>query len=360
MIAPLLHRLLRYWLFRIPSRNIARMPLVSILDLPFAVVLGPRLCLQTINLLRLLRQQLTLKDWSSLSEIYPRTVMWLYVYCVFLWARYCGVLAAIMAQPDKLVIGENFLRYICQIDNLIDTSPDKARLVGEADAIASNPGIQAVLDELQMHLRQLNVPVESRTVILDTIGQYQAEALRALQRSVWYPRSPLENVLTDKAQTAGNLLVIWTKILGHLYDVPENVSQHAAELFFNMSMAVQCLDDFGDVPVDYAENTQNLFIALVSEDAEEWLHLNNYLSIQTEKFLDWEWARVHLPRSLEGINKLYHGYIQPLLNDNHRPDIALELYHTIERIRGMGNHPISAVASAALPAPPSSQIYSAQ
>ncbi len=344
MFGAFLHRALRYWLFKVPTRNIALMPLFSIVDIPFIATVGLKQSYNTVSNLRTFRRNLSSTRWAGIAELYPRPVLWFYIYILFCWGRYCHILSAVINDPERSLIGDNFLRYCCQIDDLLDSHSQKESLVDQPAAIKRDYRVKEIARELCSRLAQTDRPQSVKMAALRTIVRFRADALAAMQHAIHNPDAPLSEVIRDKEQTAGNLLRTWVQILNDLYAVPEPQASAAAALFFNLSMIAQCLDDLGDIPEDQAENTQNLFMAITRQYPAEWLQLNTHLGVQTEMFLDWHWAKAHIPGSTAEIQRLYNGYAENMLKDQANPGLAEELYQTMEKIRIMGSHPANAIA----------------
>lgn len=344
MLGAFLHRALRYWLFKVPARNIAQMALFSMVDIPFIATVGLKQTLNTVSNLRTLRRNLKSTQWAGIAELYPRPVVWFYTYILFGWGRYCQVLSTLTNDPERSLIGEVFLRYCCQIDDVLDSHPHKEVLVNQPAAIKRDPRIQAVARELCDRLAQTHLPQAAKMAVLRLIVRFRANALSAMQNAIHHPDAPLADVIRDKEQTAGNLLRTWIQILNILYDVPEPAASGAEILFFNLSMIAQCLDDLGDIPEDHAEGTQNLFMAITRQYPAEWLQLKAHLTAQTELFLDWHWAKSHIPNSTAEIQRLYACYAENMLKEQTNPPLAQEFYQTMEKIRIMGSHPANAVA----------------
>lgn len=329
MLGTALQNLLRDRLFQVPTQNIGVMPIFSIIDLPMMAVIPPRKWFETISYLRTFQKNLKRRDWPSLASIYPRTYMWTYAYTLFAWGRYCGILPVILANPERSLFAEIFLRYICQIDQYVDSFDSRELMQTHPAAARRHPPVQNVALELCAHLRSLDIPQPTKRTLARLTVEFRSGYLRSLRRS---PES-LPEVMHDKERTAGNLWRIWTRLLGCLYAVPDRVAQSASEVYFHLGMMIQVMDDLSDAPTDYRLHTQNMLLTIACTIPQDWAQIEQRFASDPATHIHWGWLRRTIPTSYQETMKLYDHYKGRLLNDQCNPQVALELYQMIESMR---------------------------
>jgi hypothetical protein len=311
----------------------ARMPLFAIADIPFFCVIP----LEAIDLSRKLavfQRNLRSKDWPSLSAIYPRMGMWTYALCLFSWGEYCGQLQTILANPDRSLAAEMFLRHICQIDSYVDSFHSRNVWLTDPGHIKMLPEVSLTSRELCRHLGEYLPATQVRNPVVKLINEYRRNALTAMQDWANSPES-LDCVLRVKSETAGMLWYCWSTILGHMYDVAPAVVSNASATFFNYGLLVQIVDDLADTPSDYRVKTQNMFIAIVRETPAEWETLRKHLIEFRPRFLGWPWVKDHLPVSYGITSDFYGQFADQLLRDSHAPSIAKKLYGSVDKVKRM-------------------------
>jgi hypothetical protein len=333
-LAAAVHRTMSRWLFRVPTHDIGAMPLLGVTDIPYAVAISPRVWFDNVTRLRQLQKNFTVHSWPSLSALYPRSVMWTYVYALFFWARYCDALPVLLANPDKTLPAEIFLRYICEIDAHIDSFDSRVVLKTDPQRLRRSSSVREVAHALCLHLNRPDVPDSVRQSFLRLILGFRHDATDAMR--CWDESSlyDLARVIAYKERTAGSLLRTWGRGLSYLYEIPEEIAEDAAEVFFNLSMAIQVLDDLGDIPIDYPIHTQNLCLAVIRQSPHDWEVLQSFLATQCDQFIHWPWVHKNIPQSDRDIMNLYQSYAQRILDDKRHPELTRELHdHCMEGIR---------------------------
>jgi hypothetical protein len=335
MFAAGLHTAMRFWLFKVPTENIGTMRLFDIADLPFLIAFSPRAWFENVARLRIFQSNLTERQWASLAEIYPRNMMWAYAYQLFFWGRYCGVLSDILAHPDKCILAEVFLRYICQIDVYIDSFDSRMMLRSAPCCVRNNPKVRMVAAELSKRLRSLDISQQTKRSIARLIVSYRRDALDTVKSWGETLCDSLTGVIEVKERTVGNMMFAWSQILSYLYQVPSGLAKEVSEVFFNFAMALQFIDDLSDVGVDYQVTTQNLFLAIVQGNPMEWDSLRAYLDKGAEPFMNWPWVKTNLPKSYLKMRKLHESYIQAIQKSGQLPGLTNELSAILGRLRAL-------------------------
>ncbi|MCB9452295.1 MAG: hypothetical protein H6672_12715 [Anaerolineaceae bacterium] len=338
-----IHQLLRDRLFQVPSAAIPQMPLFAISDIPLYLFFH-RAAFRTIRYFHRYRSNLKLREWRGIHTIYPRSHMLYYLYEIFLWARYCGVLDEALKQPDKTTVGEVFIRYICQMDEYLDSFDSQALRQQDIRRILRLKEARNLSHELSHHLQLLEIPPDTYSHILKIIVRYRRGYLQALGHpEAVQPRS-LEAIIHDKELVAGELMGAWTDILSCLYGVPDALSAEIRDVFCRVSMVIQFFDDLGDVPEDYAVHADNLFLAIAQNHQEEWARLAAFLKQQTEAFLDWPWVVDHMPSTHADFITAYQSYLSPLIHPPYQTEVTREFYTLIEAARQIGSQATMQVA----------------
>jgi hypothetical protein len=342
VFAAALHTAMRFWLFSVPTKSIGTMRLFDLVDLPFLIAFRPRVWFANAALLHRFQHNLNERKWASLAEIYPRSMMWGYAYQLFFWGRYCNALAEILSYPDKCLLAEVFLRYICQIDVYIDSCNSQVILQSTPHFVKNRPLVRAVAAEFCRRLWSLNVPRQDKESIARLVVEYRRDALTISQRWAEASSGGLTSVIEYKEQTVGKLMYNWSRILGHLYQLPGDLAENISEVFFNFAMALQFVDDLSDVGPDHQVNTQNLFLGIVKEDPLEWDTLRAYLGQSADPFMRWPWAKKNVPRSYLKARELHKAYIRAMQNNSRRPELTSELGVILNRLEMLaGCDPLS-------------------
>ncbi len=332
MLGAAIHKALRRWFFKVPSHDIGHMPLFAAIDVAFIAALSPTVWLATVRSLAIYQRRLRLTQWPSLSDIYPRSLMWAYVYLLFWWARYCDVVEVVRACPDKSLLAEMFIRYVCAIDSYVD-SFDSRRIWQECPLSPQRlPQVREIARRMLACLCQIELPPSSRYQFLRLVGQYRRQARHAMHDWAVAPPRSLPALIRAKERTAGDMWCWWGLLLGLLYDVNGEVAKSCAENIFRFGMGLQVVDDITDMPVDSALNAQNLLLGMIWDRSEDARRVEDHLREKPNAMLDARWARNHIPDSFRAARELFHSYTAGLLADTRKPRLAAELYRTLETI----------------------------
>lgn len=333
MFGLLLRRLVNRWFYRLSKHNIPHMPLFALVDLPLIVVLPLPLWIQQVRRLRKMQQHFTRRVYTGLDSIYPRHHLHTYLYMLFAWGRYCGVLPKLLAQPDRAVLAEMFIRYICEIDHYLDTF-DSRQLLQENPQVAwRREQVQAIGSEFCALLRQLELSPKTRWQCLRLVVIFRRAYFEEMRCSAAFAAGDVATMLRHKERTAGDLWRTWALVLGQLYGVPSPLADHAAEVQFTFGMLVQLLDDIADLPVDYRTVTPNLFLAMIEQTPAELARLQRRLQTDSAPFLNLPWSQQQLPQAYAKLFSLYEDYADGLRSGVYGSAVTLEMLHTIEAIR---------------------------
>ncbi len=336
MLGAFIHRVLRTWMFRVPTDNLGMMPLFTLIDLPFVAAFSPGAWYANARCLRVFQEHLTTHQWASLSEIYPRNLMWIYVYLLFAWSRYCNCLSRILTEPDRCLPAEMFVRYICEIDRHVDSFDSRLLWKINPRQLKNLPQARTVASALCAGVSQAKIDTLSKRRLIQTILQYRHDALKAMQCNAEKAEDNVAEVISNKENTAGKLWYVWSRILGYLYEIPDCISEDAAQIFLNFGMALQIIDDLSDAPADYAVCAENLFVAVAQTYPADWSRLQQHLATQPAPFLEWRWARNNLPDTYKAALDIYQSYLTKIRIDAHQPKVTLYLCHMLDRLRALG------------------------
>lgn len=334
MIGASLHRILSRSILRVPSDHLGRMPLVSLVDIPFWVTFRSD-WLRHLKRIHALRKNLRTCEWSSLGMVYPRTGVLAYSYYLFSWADYCGTTSSIIVHPDDCLFAEVFLSYICQIDAMIDNPGANGLLQGNnVNKIKLNLNIASSSNELCARILSLPIPRENKKCIFKTIIDYRRNALCVMRQWGKSHQRTLEKVLEEKKNTACNLLAVWSNLLCASHGIREETAQGVYNMFLHFSFLVQIIDDVADSAIDHRNNVENIFIAIVRQNEPEWLTLKNFIDTGIQ-YIGWKWIRKNLPGSHQQIEQLYNKYAALLAADPYEPETARSMLKVIETFRGL-------------------------
>lgn len=325
----------------IPSNHLTRMRTFSPVDLPHLLVFGIRRWLHHMSLVSRFRRNLTLADWTSLSDLYARPVMLFYYYTVFLWARYCDVLDTVLAEPDKCIVAELFLRYNCELDSMIDCPEGPTRLRADPWFPKRASGTRALASELWKALHAAGLPRTAEREVLRLARSYRQTYLRTMQRAAVEPIVTLTKaqILEDKSRIAGGIWGTWSRILGWLYSVPHPRAERAEAIFQAYGMIIQVLDDTADLPKDVADNQANLLYAFVKNVPDEAARLEALLHDGVGPFLSTYWERVNLPHAYAQAWGLMDEYLAAIESLDPEGRITPDFLDFLDVIRHISNCP---------------------
>ncbi len=336
MTAALVHQILHRWMLRVPSENMAVMRLYALADLPLILAVSPARWLEQVRCLRLFQQHIRRRQWASLAEVYPRSLIWMYAYLLFTWGRYCHCLPEVLRQPDRCLPAEMFIRYVCEIDRYVDSFDSGALWRVQARQFKARPQVRGVAAELCAGVQLVGLDTAGYRGLINLILTYRREALAAMQHSADASADDLAQVIHDKEKTAGNLWYVWSRILGRLYQIPGDIAERASQSFFNFGMALQIIDDLSDAPADRAVRAENLFLAIVQTCPADWERLQGHFAERPAPFLDWPWARRYTPAAYHATLDLYHCYFDRLYGDTYNSVASQSLCLMLDRLRALG------------------------
>lgn len=308
----------RLKLFVSPSQNSAHMPLFATIDILILFFLPPKLWFELIKNLRTFQKNIKIEDWSSISEIYPRLVVWMYFFFLFSWGKYTNTLDLILKYPDKTIIAELFIRYIFAIDTYIDSHDSREELKKGVASIKNKPEVKILANELIESIHKLDISEKSKHCLLRLIAKFRSEGLFVFHKRAFYEEEDLNTVIMDKEKTAGSLWDSWSRILSELYQVPTEINEAVAAVFFNAGMILQVFDDIGDAIEDYKVRTHNIFLAVTREFPTEWRLFQEYVAEDKVAIIEFSWIEKHLPQTFLAYKIIDAGYFSALRNlSNH-------------------------------------------
>jgi hypothetical protein len=295
-----------------PSAHPKKMRLFSIFDLHVILGVGLSFWLRYLRTLRaFLKQQRSLDTWSSISDIYPRGLIILYYFLLFTWAKFNNILETVIASPQGCLLGELFIRYICEMDVQIDRVDGSAKLNRSPFFPKRSDRSQEFVGEFLAILQRLNISRSARQRLIREFQIYRQSYLTVSQLNAQRPKidSSLEEVLVDKSKVAGQLWGTWAMILSLAYSLPEAQIRDSEKLLHDFGMVTQVFDDMADVPHDLEECQPNILYAICCQHPQELQLLDAHLREQGVRFLNLEWAKTNLPLSTSAAKDLAHQYL---------------------------------------------------
>lgn len=333
MLGLLLRRLVLPWFYRLSPHNIPQMPLFALVDLPIIAVLPRNLWMQHMRRLCIMQRHFTQRSYTGLASIYPRHHLITYLYMLFAWARYCEVLPKLLTEPDRNLLPEIFIRYICEIDHYLDQFDSRQLLQEQPQRAWRRAEARAIAHELCLGLELLALPPDLRWRFLRMVVVFRRVYFEEMRCSAAFQACDLTVMLRHKERTAGDLWRTWALLLGMLYEVPNALADRAAGVMFAFGMMIQVLDDIADLPTDYRTATPNLFVTLIEQRPDELAALQAYLDTHSEAFLSVPWSRKHLSHAHEQVMSIYEQYAEQLLAAADNPTLTHEMFTTTEYVR---------------------------
>jgi len=332
-----LHTFINSLFARVPSENMGNMRLFKLEDLPLLLAVGPTNFGRMISKLRTFQCNLKDYEWSSLATIYPRPILWLYAYLLFFWGRYCNVLPAILTHPDRSLPAEVYLRFICQIDTYLDSFDSRSLLDHLVQHIEIQPGIQAVKSDLYSRLDVISENATNKDYLFGLINTYLDHNLMVVRHWMASDRMTHEEIKAFKETTTGELYATWSRILGGLYQIPEELSKNTASIFSSFGMAIQVVDDIADAGQDYLISSPNILLGIASDNLYEYERLISHIGNTEYQYLHLSWVKRNMPQSYtQAIDWIcsYVGEIKAITRNSSLTDELINLIATLITIAG--------------------------
>lgn len=268
-------------------------------------------------------------SWSSLSMIYPRSLTLWYYYLLFWWAEYCGVLPELLERPDLSLIPELFIRYIAEIDAIIDRKGGKEYLLSHLPDIKIR--CENLLRELLARIwgDQHALPVETRKKLSHKIWRFRQNSLVVSMRAQSLPKLSFDEMLAYKDATAAELFRLWVELLCDLYQVNSRV-ENSKTIMAQVAMAIQVIDDILDSPLDYHNDVINIFNHLLKDNPAEYLTAQAYFERYPDGYMDWVWANKYLPQTCRKAVDLLSVYLTGMASISTNPDITSEFREVLK------------------------------
>jgi hypothetical protein len=169
-------------------------------------------------------------------------------------------------------------------------------------------------------------------MILQTIIEYRQLYFEVMRRSGCDEPLAYAQVLADKECVVGGLWHTWSRLLGYLYEIPARLNDDAADMLLNLGMFIQVIDDIADLPVDYANATDNLMLAALREDPQEWQIAQAHLPGYPGKFIKWNWIRSATPVTFARMMALFEGCGAGVQKHRYTPAVADDVVGIIKNI----------------------------
>jgi len=304
-----IHTIMHPMFSKVPCENIGKMKLFKLVDLPFFLMAGPAVASHTYSNLKTFQSNLVEREWPSLADIYPRSMMWFYAYNLFFWSRYCKILPTVLRHPDRCLPAEVYLRYICQIDTYLDSFDSRGLLDNLIEQIESQPEIQAVLADLTDRLKISSGDHQDNTFLGELLDTYLRHNLPTIRQWMASEKMTLADIQDYKETVTGELYLTWSRMLGHIFEVDEQLSENAARIISRYGMATQVVDDITDAKQDYLVSSPNVFLGIAAGHPVEYKRLIHHISKRESKYMHWPWLRKNVPQSFEQTISLIHAYL---------------------------------------------------
>lgn len=333
-----LHTLLNSTFSRVPSCNMGKMRLIHLHDLPLLIAVGPSKMGKMIGRLRTFQSNLDDDDWPSLAEIYPRPYLWMYAYLLFFWGRYCHTLPLLLAEPDRSLPAEIYLRFICQIDTYLDSFDSRGLLDEIVPQIEGQPGVQTVRADLFRRLDDICENTNDRDHLSGLVNTYLDQNLVAFRRWMSSETMTLNEIEAFKETTTGGLYATWSRILGGLFHLPDELSLQAARIVSRFGMAIQVVDDIADAGQDYLVHSANIFLGIATDMPAEYDHLISHIENIDYKYLQLSWVKKNMPGSYARSIDLICSYVEEINAISRQTQVTDELINLISTLLTFAGH----------------------
>jgi hypothetical protein len=325
--------------FRPSKKDLRRIALIAPFDISYFRIVGWNNSRQFVRELWQYRRNMKSRTWSSLTKWYPRAIYLWYYYQLFWWAKYCSCSQELLLWPDRSLIPELFLRYIIEIDNLID-HPGGRRLLARPAMLFNTPSVKGILDELLAHIQNTSLNNQQKRLIYHQVWVFRKNCLAVCSLASDPSSANSKSVQAAKEFTVMNLFGTWVTLLDQLYRAApgeishEELAGSSRAILEQVNMAAQMLDDMLDFPLDYREEVSNLFHELLKETPSELDAASRYVVDVRWKFLDWIWARENLPctcrRAAQEVNRYLQKALAASVNQAPKVNLTAELCRMIQ------------------------------
>lgn len=330
---------------RVDKRSLQEIPIFTFLDFFRFRLMGWKNSVWLMADIHQYRYSLGEPEWKCLTVFYPRPTYMLYYYLLFWWADYTGVHDILVEKPEKSLVAELFIRYIIEIDAVID-DPMQADKLNEPEKLKRAPAVSMILNQLLSHVQALDIPHRNKRSLCRYIWHYREDSLSICQNALRRKTNTFSSVFNDKDQTAGVLFQTWAKILCLLYlnEVSSEPARSSQEILQKTGMAIQVVDDMMDLPKDHAANVSNLFFELLKETPLELLKAEELLGWIQWQHLDVTWARGNLPVTCAKAARLMDNILEQIKNASINPGRSGELIQMMSLFSRLGFGPLKSSA----------------
>lgn len=330
-------RLFTYFFRAREDRGLKEVPCFVLSDVAIILRIGWKKSFRFFRDFRQYRQNLRCETWSCLTKIYPRSIYLLYYYLLFWWAKYCEVWEQLVTMPDRSLIAELFIRYIVEIDSLIDR-PGGVYLLQEPSSIEADADVQDLLREMLSHIQKSDIALESKAELCERISSYMGRCLAVCQNVSNQSDFGLSDVLQEKEETVGGLFRVWAALLCILCGVSDKYAKSSQDIMHYVGMAMQVMDDMLDLPVDYDASVRNIFYELLRKNPDEQRRAVKHIYPLSWKHLDGIWAQQNLPETYEGAIRLMKKYLTEMTKASKSKAKAKATYELYRVIANMPHH----------------------
>lgn len=312
--------------FKANDVGLQQVPLFSLQDIFLVLRFGWKKSYRIFNLFTNYRQNLSIEITCGLTRVWPRTVYLLYYYLLFWWAQYCEVQEDLIQRPDRSLVAETFMRYIVEVDNMIDQPNGSDFLLNQPSDIQKHPNVWPCIQEMDNCISKLSLPESEIAKIEDLRTTFNEESLDVTRNALDRFNPNADEIIQDKEKTVGELFKVWVEILNILYKVPSELADSSPSIMLYAGMAVQVLDDMTDLPFDYRSNVDNIFHEFLKAEPDEMKKAEQHIREITWDHLDSAWAKENLPKTFDKAYALTEYYLEkiPAISRNQTASIELQ------------------------------------
>lgn len=300
--------------FQVDTERTLKSTRFTVQDVAFIPRVGLRESMRFFRDFRTYAGNFVIDDRGGIASFYSRAGSYLF-YCLFFsWTDICNIRDEVVQQPDRSFIAELFIRYIFEIDQLIDSAEAELSPV----VIKQNWQVKSALSRLIRLVRDRQIialPSSAQNEVFREIAGYRRQSLHVYQSSARSNSQNLVSVLREKDSTVGGLLRTWARILCILYGnrQPIRFCEESQTVMGHAGMAVQVTDDIMDFPLDLRTDTNNIFHEILKEHPEELNMAKRYAAEYTSwNHLDAIWAEQYLPLTFQRAVTLLQRYVSKI------------------------------------------------
>ena len=239
------------------------------------------------------------------------------------------MLPELLKHPDRSLIPELFIRYIVEIDSIIDRKDGKEYLINDLPFVKRK--CSSILKELLLQIWGDRGAFDrlNRKKLSYKIWKFRQESLIASRNAQSRQKLSFYDLLYYKEKTAGELFHVWVDLLCDLYQVNYR-AENSKKIIGLVAMAIQVVDDMIDSPADFHNDVNNIFNHILKEIPDEFNIARLYFERNSFGYLDCNWANKYLPNTCKMAIDLIGVYIKEISKISENQNMTSELCEVLK------------------------------